>query len=121
MTHAVDSKISEYYALRPTAYTSLESLTIRQGFGPSGVLEQYLSIALCKDGGDSDTRLLLEFAGVRRLEIRQPELSQITLPHVEILPGYSLPHINSEYLVRDPEQERILWFECRDFEARIQE
>lgn len=119
MTQAVDDKISEYYALKPTEYTLLESLTIRQGFGATGIMQQSLSIVLCKDSGDSNTKLSLDFIGVRRLEIKQPELSQITLSHVEILPGYSLPQVESEYLVRDPEQERILRFECGDFEARM--
>lgn len=102
MTDAVDKKIADYYSLKPTAYPLLESLTLWQDIGPSGVFEQFLSIALSKDGGHSGTRLLLEFAGVRRLEIRQPELSQITLSYVEILPGRNLPDIHSEYLVFDP-------------------
>ena len=120
MTNDSDVKIAAYYRLNPTQYTFVTSLSIRQGIGLNGVMEQSVIIVLQKSYDDATPSLRLEFTGVRRLEIQQPELSQISLAHVEISSGETLPQVREKYLVRDAEQERIVWFECRDFEAVVQ-
>ena len=76
-------------------------------------------MVLRKDLGDTGDCLHVEFYGVRQLNLHQPDWSLITIGHLEILDGKELPSIESSYLVRDPEQERIVWFECRDFNAFI--
>lgn len=79
-------------------------------------MTQYLSVVLSKRF--SGEKLSLTFAGVRKLEIKQPLLSEIVF-WIEILNGDELPNIESNYLVRDPEQERVLFFECVDFEVEL--
>ncbi len=114
-----ESKIRDYYSLRPTQYSTLQSLTLSQGTGPSGVCEQSVSLVLSKGGNDEDECLHIDFFGVRHLIIQQPDWSLITIGHVEVLAGSKVPKVTGNYLVRDPEQERILWFECMDFNAVI--
>ena len=111
--------VEEYYRLQPTSYTTLRSLQLTQTSGPAGVCEQRLSIVLSKDINPEDTCLHTEFHGVRNLQLNQPDWSLISIGHLEIVVGRDIPDINSNYLVRDPEQERILWFECREFTAFV--
>jgi len=117
MNEPGEDKIAAYYRLMPTEYPFLSSFTIRQAMGIRGVMEQSVTIVLNKSHDDDTRSLRVEFFGVRQLEIRQPELSQISLPHLEILSAIDLPQVQGRYLVRDPEQGRIVWFACSDFLA----
>jgi hypothetical protein len=114
-----DPLIDEYYRLQPTQFTVLQSLAITQGITGNGICEQSLSLVLSTELNDACSRLYLSFRGVRNFEFRQPEWSQISIGHLEILRGSEVPNVSSQYLVRDPEQEKILWFECKDFDARV--
>ncbi len=114
-----ESKIRDYYDLKPTRFPALHSLTISQAISPSGVCEQTVSVVLGTDIETTEGRLHVEFYGVRRFALQQPDWSLVTLSHIEILRGREIPNCDGNYLVRDPEQERIIWFECRDFKALI--
>ena len=120
MTKIVDEKIARYWAMKPIVYGVLKSLTLSQYLDSNGWVKQQVTVVLAKDLENHEELLHLTFYEVRNCQIQQPWTTNIVLCPVEILPGYSLPQIESEYLVRDPEQERILWFECGDFEARMQ-
>ncbi len=109
--------IGEYYRLQPTQFTKLQSLMITQGIRRNGICEQSLSLVLSKELDSDGPKLYLSFRGVRNLTFQQPEWSEISIGHLEILAGSEIPNLSSRYLVRDPEQERIVWFECSDFDA----
>ena len=114
------TKICNYYELKPTHFPVVGSLSFLQAIGNAGACEQILSLIMQKEFGNSDVQLHITFYGVRNLVFQQPPWSLISIGHMEILLGSELPKIESNYLVRDPEQERIIWFECRDFEAFIE-
>lgn len=111
-------QLERYYSCKPADFTVLDSLTLSQGLDSSGVMKQFLSVALLRSS--DNTTLSLTFIGVSKLEIKQPALSQISF-WIEILDGADLPMVESNFLVRDPEQERVVFFECDDFEIVIQE
>src|SRR5690606_30792583 len=119
MTETQEEKIAKYYAIKPTQFTSLKELTISQNLGANGYMQQSLSLILAKKFERQSECMYLDFFVVKGLEIRQPESSHITLPAIEIMKGRDLPNVHSNYLVRDPEQSRILWFECGDFEFTV--
>lgn len=114
-----DPLISDYYQLGPTQFTKLQSLAVTQGISKRGVCEQSLSMVLSKELEDDSLKLYLSFRGVRNLEVRQPSWSEISIGHLEILSGSGVANISGRYLVRDPEQERIIWFECDNFDAYV--
>lgn len=114
-----DPLISEYYRLGPTQFTKLQSLALTQGISISGVCEQSLSMVLSKDLQEGSLKLYLEFRGVMNLEFQQPQWSEISIGHLEIISGSDIANIYGRYLVRDPDQERIIWFECNDFDAYV--
>ena len=112
-----DRRISEYYRLSPTLFTVLQSMMIVQGIGSDGVCKQSLSIVLSQQPGNGTPSLHLTFRGVRQFTFQQPEWSQMSIGHLEICAGTTIPGVNESYLVRDPDQECIVSFECDDFEA----
>lgn len=114
------SKVRGYYELNPTRYPVVASIAITQGLAFEGACEQTVSMVLEHQLGDPGAKLHLHFHGVRDLVVQQPASSLISIGHVEILCGAEFPGIQSNYLVRDPEQERVLWFECRDFDAYVE-
>lgn len=122
MKKKVDKKIARYWAMKPIVYRHFKSMRFSQYSDRNGWMKQKISIVLASEVGNEQDQehLYLDFFEVRNLQIQQPETSNVVLSPVEILPGYSLPQIESRYLVRDPEQKEFLWFECGDFEAWIQ-
>ena len=116
----IASTITAYYALKPAQYSVLASLTLSQGLDDAGVCEQSLSLLMQQEFGRSGPCLHLEFHGVRNLMLQQPELSLMSIGHIQISAGSEGPNIQSKYLVRDPEQERVIWFECRDFVSYVE-
>jgi hypothetical protein len=115
-------KIDNYYScLRPTQYSVVVCLTLTQEIGDEGICEQNMSLIMQKEFGEAGACLQLKFFGVRNLVLQQPPWSLVSIGHIEILLGSECPNIESNYLVRDPEQERIIWFECRDFDACVEE
>jgi len=115
----VDSLISEYYRLNPTQYFVLRSLSITQGISSNGMCEQSLSVILGKASGDEGPKLYLSFRGVRKFEFQQPEWSEISIGHVEIISGSDVSNVTGRYLVRDASQERVIFFECNDFDSHV--
>lgn len=111
-------QLEQYYSCNPADYTILESLTLSQRLDRSGVMKQFLSVVLMRSS--NKMTLSLTFIGVSKLEFKQPTLSQISF-WIEILEGADLPMVESNFLVRDPEQERVVFFECDDFEIVVQE
>jgi hypothetical protein len=116
---ALQDSIREYYELRPTEYSVVRTMTISQGIGPTGICEQTLSLVLQKELGSPGKSLFIEFHGVRNLLLRQPEWSLISMGHIEISAPSELQKYSSTLLVRDSDQEQIIRFECRDFEAHV--
>lgn len=115
----LEPKIRAYYNLQPTDYPVSQSIVLSQGIGPNGVCEQTLSMVLQKELASTAPSLRLEFYGVRKLVLQQPEWSLISIGHIEIAIPTGLRNVESNILVRDPEQEQIIRFECRDFEAYL--
>ncbi len=110
----IQNQLERYYTYKPVEFNILEALTLSQKFDSTGTMSQALSVVLSHKS--TGNKLLLTFTGVRKLEFKQPTLSQITF-WIEILDGRELPMVESRYLVRDPEQERVLFFERADFEV----
>lgn len=119
MNDTPEEKVAAYYAIKPTQYKMLKSLTISQSLGVNGYMEQRLSLVLEYEQKDHPECLYMDFWGVTGLQIEQPATSHIVLPLVEIVLGKNLPDFEGTYLVRDPEQTRFLWFVCRDFCAVV--
>jgi len=115
-----EKKIASYYSLSPTKYGTLRRLTLSQAGGPDCVFEQHVSVVLACDTDSGGNCLRIDFTGVRNLVIRQPDWSLIVIAHIEILVGRDIPNVFSKFLVRDPDQERVLWFECADFHAAVE-
>lgn len=115
-----DALIREYYRLKPTQFTILRSIAMTQGVGARGICEQSLSVVLSKELGDRTPSLRLTFHGVRNLVFEQPDWSQISIGHLEIMAGRDGQNVHGNYLVRDPDQERIVQFECDDFDAILE-
>jgi hypothetical protein len=115
-----DALISEYYRLSPTHFVVLRSLSITQGISSHGICEQSLSVIFAKATDVEDAKLYLSFRGVRNLVFQQPEWSQISIGHLEILSGNEVANVCGRYLVRDAEQEQIIWFECNDFDFHVE-
>lgn len=118
MTEA-DTLISEYYRLNPTQYFVLRSLSMTQGISSNGVCEQSLSMILAKASGDKGPSLHLSFRGVRNCEFQQPEWSEMSIGHLEIISGSEVASVSGRYFVRDASQERIIRFECNDFDSHV--
>ncbi len=114
-----ESHIHKYYSMQPTRFSVVHSLSLLQGKGPNGDWEQRIILILCKSSSDQSERLNLEFDGVRKLRIQQPDWSEISIGHLEIRPAKEMGNVVGNYLVRDPEQECIIWFACRDFSANV--
>jgi hypothetical protein len=112
-------KIRDYYDLRPKDYHVMQSITLSQSLGSTGVCEQTLSLVLKKEAV-SAARLHLEFYGVRNLLLQQPEWSLITMGLLDISMPTGLQDFENGLLVRDLDQERIISFECRDFHAHVE-
>jgi hypothetical protein len=119
MIESSQDKLAYYYSIKPTQFSALKQLTFSQSLGANGGMEQSLSIILARDHDDLEQCLYLDFYGVKRLELKQPETSHIVLSAIEIMLGCDVPNVYENYVVRDPEQSRILWFECRDFQAVV--
>lgn len=115
----LESKVREYYQLRPTDYSVVRHITLSQGAGPGGVFEQRLSLVLQRQPGSTVANLYLEFYGVQKLVLQQPMRSLLSIGHIEIRVGRGASNDSSNFIVLDPEQEEVLRFECRDFEAHI--
>jgi hypothetical protein len=112
-----DEKIREYYALRPTDYYVVRSISLNQSISSSGEYEQSLSIVLQKELANSKNCLYLEFYAVRKLVLQQTDWSRFSIGHIEILAPTEVPAGGNNFMVRDPEQERTIMFECRDFDV----
>src|SRR5262249_32105858 len=109
----------DYYDLRPKDYHVVQSITLSQKFGPSGIFEQTLSLILQKKVV-SEARLCLEFYGVRKLLLQQPEWSLISIGLLDISMQTGLQDFENNLLVRDLDHDAIISFECRDFDARVE-
>jgi hypothetical protein len=112
-------KVREYYALNPTAYFIVRLVSLSQGISPARVNEQSLYVVLGRELGGSSPCLHIEFQGVRKLVLQQPEWSQISLGHLEITQITADPAVTEKYAVRDAGQDSLISFECRDFDAVI--
>ena len=112
----IQNQLDCYYSYKPADFNILETLTLGQEFDSTATMSQVLSVVLSHKSGKQ--KLSLTFTGVRKLEFKQPPLSQITV-WIEILDGDDLPMVEGRYLVRDPEQERVLYLECADFEVEM--
>ena len=115
----LESKVREYYKLRPTDYSVVRQITLSQGAGPGGVFEQRLSVVLQRRPGSAVANLYLEFYGVQKLMLQQPMRSLLSIGHIEIRVGGAASNGSNNFIVIDPEQEQVIRFECRDFEAHI--
>src|SRR5215467_5538310 len=107
------TKIRDYCALRPKDYHVVQSITLSQNFGPTGVYEQTVSLVLQKEVV-SVARLCLEFYGVRKLLLQQPEWSLISIGLLDISMQTGLQDFENNLLVCDLDHEAIISFECRD-------
>ncbi len=114
----IQNQLDRYYSCKPAGFNVLETLALNQGFDSTGTMTQFLAVVLSRKSGKG--KLSLTFTGVRKLEVKQPLLSEITF-WIEILDGHDLPMVENRYLVRDPEQERVLCFECAEFEMETSE
>ena len=113
-------KIDEYYELSPTQFGVVQSLVLQQCFDANDVMKQSLFLVLRRSlDHPANDMLRLEFYGVRHLEVGQPDLSLVTLPHLEILLGRDVPTCTDPYYVRDPSQNRVIRFHCEDFVASV--
>lgn len=115
MSKATD-QIYAFAALGPREFPVLKTITVSQGDGAGGVYEQRLTLVLMKDVDDDRESLFVEFRGVRNLKITQPHFSVINI-HLQILEGSAFPDVHSTFFVSDAEQESVVCFECKDFEA----
>ena len=114
-----DKRIKEYYDLKPGRFSVLKLFSVRQEFGPSGVMEQIVSIVLSQDFNDDGECLYVDCFGVRNLEFKQPELGLVSISLLEIYVGREVPSVEGAYFVVDPEQERVVSLECREFSAAV--
>jgi hypothetical protein len=87
--------------------------------GPDGAYEQVLSLVLQKDLAILAGSLHLEFQGVRKLVLQQPDWSVISVGFLDISIGRDVAGIVGNLFVRDTDQERVVRFECRDFDAQV--
>ena len=110
------SKLVEFFTLNPRQFSVLKAITISQGNSVTGVYEQHVSLVLVKATDDDSESLCLEFHGVQKLQISQPDASVVTI-HLNILDGSTVPDRDCVFFVRDAELDRVICFECRDFEA----
>src|SRR5262245_9895204 len=115
----LESKIDDYYRLSPVDYTVVRAIVFSQGIATTGVCEQNLGLVLGKSMEYVGDSLHIDFYGVRKLIIRQPEWSLVSIGHVQIALGVELPNVEGNFLVRDSSQDEILRLECRDFDAEI--
>ena len=71
--------------------------------------------------GAIDGNVLLRLFALRRHHNHRVKCNAvpISIGHIEIAISTGLRNVESNLLVRDPEQEQIIRFECRDFEAYL--
>jgi hypothetical protein len=115
----LDRKIRDYYNLRPTEFHVLSLLTLSNQIGPGGAYEQVLSLVLQKNLAMLAGSLHLEFQGVRKLVLRQPDWSVISIGFIDISVERDVAGTVGNLFVRDTDQEQVIRFECRDFDAQI--
>lgn len=114
-----ESKIQAYYDLRPVQFSVLHSLAIYQGMGPDRVFEQRVCIVLDRLNDEKCEQLYLDFDGVRNLRFQQPDWSEISLNHIEIITVADDSNMKNSFRVRDTSQDSIISFDCRQFEANV--
>ena len=120
MSSLKEKKVEDYYALSPTEYRVLESFILKQNAGSNGVMKQTLSLGLQRSSDPPTAEILrLEFHGVTHLRLLQPDLSLISISHIEISPGEDVPRCTRGYYVRDPSQQEVIRFCCEDFSATV--
>jgi hypothetical protein len=112
----ISERVSDFVALNPLAFSVLKTLAITQGDSSGGVYEQRVSVVLAKDVDDDSELLHVEFYGVRNFVFAQPDFSVVSV-HLDILDGSTVPGRGCVFFVRDIEQEEMVCFECREFEA----
>ncbi|HET6978763.1 MAG TPA: hypothetical protein VFI24_20695 [Pyrinomonadaceae bacterium] len=112
-----DQAISEYYSLKPTAFTTVARLELRQhDFNDGSPPELALEIELLADNG-GEKSLLLSFEGVRELKIQQPSLSLFQIPFIEIRSIQDSQWEKLNYKVQS-ENDSISFF-CRSFSSEL--
>ena len=112
----ISKKVADFVELNPRKFPVLRMVTITQGDGIDGVYEQRVSVILARDVDDESELLHVEFYGVRQLVFSQPDFSVINI-HLEILDASMVQGTVCTFFVRDTEQEKVICFECSDFEA----
>lgn len=113
-----DSNIEKYYSLNPKQFSYLKSLQFTNQKW-MGECEQCLCIVMSQNSDLIGRELYLEFYGVKNLVFSQPSLSLVSIPFLEIRKRSDESVFSEHYLVLDPEQERVIIFECRDFIAAL--
>jgi len=111
--------IHEYYALNPTAYFVVRLVSLSQNASPAQANEPSLYVVLGRELEGSSPCLHIEFQGVRKLVLRQPEWSQISVGHLEITQTTADSAGMGKYAVRDAGADGLISFECCDFDAVI--
>lgn len=110
------SKIDNYYALQPTRYRVLKSVTLAQvANSATHEMQQQISLILAKDDTFLGDMLYLEFSGVRNLKLTQPTWSLITFSDLNIS-SVRLDDNKSVFIICDNEED-VLSFQCDDFIA----
>ena len=102
--------------LRPPESSSLAFLSLSGRISPQCKEFEYsLSMVVVEDPLVNSPSLVIEFVGVRKLVLKQPELSVISAGSVEISELEVSPYMPRTYLVRDTSEDEFLQFECRGF------
>ena len=107
------TKIDEYFSLRPTEYSVVERLCVEQDtFG-----QMSLTLSLFKRDKSEPERLILSFSKVRNLVVN-PDGFQLALSFLNIIPvDDQWEDVN--FRVFEDEQGMEFSFICNDFECEI--
>lgn len=118
MSLIIQQQIDAYYGFSPRRYDVIETFLLKQAFNRINVMQQIISLVMKKSlESVSDEALYIDFYGVKYLKFTQPELSLISIPHLEILPTNDELKFMGAFYVHDPSQEQVIQFFCEDFQV----
>jgi hypothetical protein len=119
MTLSDARKIENYYSLLPTKFSVLRRMVVEQEIASDTAPQINVTFELGSNEIGVDDKLVLQFMGVRQLQLNQPSWSLVALTLIEIASIRDSQWENINYKVAETEED-IFSLLCRDFSAQIE-